>query len=215
MASPLEIYGLKPAATPIHTSSLTADFSELNIPRGSLRGSRQLGRGESDHSSSSELRMQCVCFDLKPELHYIEMRDEIPEDVLEGVWYNEDEVKQMIASATGVLAGSNTEDAIRGLEHYSFEGAQRRRLERSKASEAVLGEQLRQQAAKACENKVFANADDLIRAEYVKVSQKQQELAYERAREDAAEASDNKFLHRSLSAVKKWFSSDRQLVQPV
>ena len=171
-----------------------------------------MNNSESDHSVTS--RVQCVCFDLEPELHYIELREEIPETVAEDVWYDEDEMKDMIASATAVLSGKNTEDIPRGLEHYSYEGAQRRRQERSKASEAVLGEQLRQQAAKACEGTVFSNSDELIRDEYLKVSKMQQERAYERGRNDAAEAADNKLLHK-LSFVKGWFSSDRQLVRPL
>lgn len=209
MTSPLDIYGLK-SSTTIHMGRMEADFSD--IPRGSLRGSRpKPTKDDSEHSLSSHGKIHCVCFDLEPELHYIELREELPEVIIEAVWYDEDDMKAMIAAATAVLAGTNTEDAPRGLEHYSYEGAQRRRAERSKASEAVLGEQLRQQAMKACENAVFRDADELIRQEYIKVSTKQQEKAVQRARTDEAEASDNKLLHR-LSSFKNWFSSDRQLV---
>ncbi|CAB9496952.1 expressed unknown protein [Seminavis robusta] len=162
-------------------------------------------------SSHSDMRakVQCVCFDAEPHVQFIEPVDELPDDILEACWYGEDEMKGMMQEASGVLDGSNKIDLPRGLEHCTYEGMQRRRAERSKASEAVLGEQLRQHAFKALDNAVVHNADELIAMEYRKVSQKQQELAYQRARSDAAEASD-RFFHKPLSAVKNWFrSSDR------
>ena len=166
-------------------------------------------------SQSSSKVAPCVCFDLEPQVHEIESIDDLPDNIYHALWFTEAEMKGMIAAASQVLDGTNKDDAYRGLEHCSYEGAQRRRHERSKASEAVLGEQLRQQAAKACEDRVFANADELIAQEYRKVSQKQQELAYERAQQDEADASDNpKFFRKSLSVVKRWFS-ERQLVQPI
>jgi len=166
--------------------------------------------GEGSNSSLGPVKVKCVCFDNEPEVHFIETIDEIPDYIFESLWFNDDEMKGMIAAASKVIDGTNKEDLPRGLEHCSYEGAQRRRSERAKASEAVLGEQLRQKAAKACDDVVFANADELIAQEYRKVSKKQQDLAFDRACSDEAEATGKLFV-RPLAGLKRWFASDRHL----
>ena len=149
---------------------------------------------------------------MEPNFWYIEQLDDIDDDIFCDLWFDEDEVKAMTARAAKVLNGTNKEDSSRGLEHCSYTGGQRRRQERSKASEAVLGEQLRQQALQACEG---AKSDpELIAKEYRKVSSRHQELAYQRAAQDEADASGNS-LRSSLTSVKNWFGSRRNLVQPI
>jgi hypothetical protein len=172
-------------------------------------------RTEKADCDNTTTKVQCVCFDTEPDMYFIEQLAELDHDIIEALWYGGEEMKQIMADALTVLEGSNKEDLLRGLEHCTYEGQQRRRLERSKASEAVLGEQLRQQAAKALQETVYENSDELIAREYHKVSRKQQELAYKRGLSDAAEASD-KLLAKPLSLVKNWwFRSDRHLVSPL
>jgi hypothetical protein len=169
----------------------------------------------SADGDTTKQKVQCVSFDTQPDLYFIEELDELDHDIIEALWYCDEEMKQMIADAQTLLDGNNKEDLPRGLEHCTYEGQQRRRLERSKASEAVLGEQLRQQAAKALQETVCENSDELIAKEYHKVSRKQQELAYKRGLNDAAEVSE-KLLARPLNAVKNWwFRADQHLVAPL
>ena len=155
-------------------------------------------------------KVKCVSFDMEPGFWFIEQLDEIDEDMFYDLWWDEDEVKEMQARAAKVLDGSNKEDLPRGLEHCSLEGVQKRRHERSKASEAVLGEQLRQQALRACEGVQEIDGPELIAREYRKVSTIHQQLAYERAEQDAAEATGSS-IRSGLVSAKQWFGSMRRL----
>jgi hypothetical protein len=178
-----------------------------------LTSSLRTEKADSDNNAIT--KVHCVCFDMEPDMYFIEQLEELDHGIVEALWYGDEEMELMMADALTVLEGKNKVDLPRGLEHCTYEGQQRRRLERSKASEAVLGEQLRQQAAKALHETVYKDSDELIAKEYHKVSRKQQELAYKRGLSDAAEASD-KLLARPLSLVKTWwFRSDRHLVSPL
>ena len=154
--------------------------------------------------------IKCVSFDMEPYIWYIEQLDEIDDDMFYDLWWDEDEVKAMQSRAARVLDGSNKEDLPRGLEHCSLEGGQKRRHERSKASEAVLGEQLRQQALKACEGVDEIDGPELIAREYRKVSSEHQQLARERGEQDEAEATGSS-LRSGLVSAKHWFGSMRRL----
>jgi hypothetical protein len=159
----------------------------------------------SAHSCPTGGKIRCVFFDLKPNVHEIESWHDMPYWEVEETWYSEKEKKEMISSATAVLTGANTEDLRRGLEKCSPDAARRRRVERSNVSAAVLGEQLRQHAAKCLEGTATKHGDILIAIEYSKVSQQHKEAAIQQAKIDAAEARGEAAVSRPFSAVKRWW----------
>jgi len=159
---------------------------------------------------------RCVSFDLSPNYWYIEQLDDIDDDMFYDLWFDEDEIKAMQASAARVMSGNNKDDSPRGLEYHTFEGGERRRYERSKVSEAVLGEQLRQRAARDCEGTPVD--PERIAVEYRKVSKHHQDLAYQRGTQDAADASGNPIrsgLTKLYGSARNLFGSSRNLVDPI
>ena len=170
-----------------------------------------VGSDSEDEESTSTKTVQCVCFDLKPEVIFIESLVDMAEQDIENTWYRPEEQDIVIQKAKAALEGRNPEDDIRGLEHCTPDGARRRKSEMSKAASAVIGEQLRQQAAIATENRSFPNGDELISVEYMRVSQHNLQRAYQIALDDEREVS-GKVLRRPMLAMNKFVMSARSMM---
>jgi len=154
-------------------------------------------------ASTSFTSLNCVSFDVTPQVFEIPSRHEYTTEEIEAAWYSRREKEVMKAAVYGIAESlgldyfeSNCDDysqvqepqsmstRFRGLEAYTQQGSDRRKLHRVKNLVAVLREQRRQ---RSCEELVV-NGEELVEAACHSVSTKCLQLAYAQGLRDEIDA---------------------------
>lgn len=148
------------------------------------------------HGSANSLRgLHCVSFSEVIETRETIARWEYTADETEASWYSRRERDVMRDAAYGIAEsldysyfedeyGQPASTNFRGLEKYTVEGSEQRKLHRVKNLVAVLREQRRQRAC----GEVVTNGPELLENACRSVSSKCQRLAYRQAKRDEKEA---------------------------
>ena len=136
-------------------------------------------------SVASSVGLNCVSFDMTTHVHEIPSRHDYTAEEIDATWYGRREKEVMREAAFGIAEsldyhyfhGSHpdqpTSTRFRGLESYTREGSDQRKLHRVKNLVAVLREQRRQRSC----GELVTNGPEMLEAVCYPMSSKCQKLA--------------------------------------